>query len=152
MTAIDASIRRLVDELQIRNLVARLSHLADSGTDEEMEAYLQIYTPDGVWAPVVPGTADSSALERRGRDDILAGVNERRAAKLQGPGSHSKHFITTVLVTFESDDVALSRSNFLVFNETDVRPPVVFSTGEYRDHFVRGPEGWNLARREIVVE
>jgi hypothetical protein len=151
MTAIDSSIQRLIDELQIRNLVARLSHLADSGTDEEMEEYLSIYTPDGVWAPIVPG-ATNRALERRGRDDILAGVNERRAAKLQGPGSHSKHFITTVLVTFESDDVTLSRSNFLVFNETNVRPPVLFSAGEYRDRFVRGPEGWNLARREIVVD
>lgn len=151
MTAIDSSIQRLIDELQIRNLVARLSHLADSGTDEEMEEYLSIYTPDGVWAPIVPGATDR-ALERRGRDDILAGVNERRAAKLQGPGSHSKHFITTVLVTFDSDDVALSRSNFLVFNETNVRPPVLFSAGEYRDRFVRGPEGWNLVRREIVVE
>jgi hypothetical protein len=152
MTATDASIQRLIDELQIRNLVARLSHLADSGTDEEMDEYLLTYTPDGVWAPIVPGVADSSALERRGRDDILVGVNERRVAKLQGPGSHSKHFITTLLVTFESDDVALSRSNFLVFNETNVRPPVLFSAGEYRDRFVRGSDGWNLARREIVVE
>jgi hypothetical protein len=147
-----ASIGRLADELEIRNLVARLSHLADTGTDEEMDEYISIYTPDGAWAPVVPGaTENGPALERRGRDEVLAGVNERRAAKLQGPGSHSKHFVTTMLVAFESDQVAVSRSNFLVLNETNARPPVIYSAGEYRDRFVRSREGWKLARREIIA-
>jgi hypothetical protein len=149
---LDVSISRLVDELEIRNLVARLSFLADTGTDEEMNDYISIYTPDGVWAPIIPGAGENSrTLERRGRDEVLAGVMERRAAKLQGPGSHSKHFVTTMLVAFESDEVALSRSNFLVFNEMNARPPVVYSGGEYRDRFVRRPEGWRLERREIIA-
>jgi SnoaL-like domain len=148
----DVSISRLVDELAIRNLVARLSFLPHTDTDEEMDDYISIYTPDGAWAPVVPGASeDSRTLERRGREEVLAGVKERRAAKLQGPGSHSKHFVTTILVAFESDEVAVCRSNFLVFNEINARPPVVYSGGEYRDRFVRRPEGWQLARREIIA-
>jgi hypothetical protein len=143
----DVNIRRLTDELHIRNLVARLSHLADSGTDEEMNEYISIYTPDGAWAPIVPQAAET--LERRGRDAVLAGVMERRGAGLQGPGSNSKHFVTTMTVAFESDDVAVSRCNFLVYNNTNERPPVLFSCGEYRDRFVRTSEGWSLARREI---
>jgi hypothetical protein len=147
----DVSIRRVADELVVRNLVARLSHLADSGSDDDMTEYISIYTADGAWAPIVPASAESSASRaRHGHDDILAGVQERRAAGLQGPGSNSKHFITTMTVAFETDDLAQTRCNFLVYNETNARPPVLYTVGEYRDSFVRTSEGWRLSRREIV--
>jgi 3-phenylpropionate/cinnamic acid dioxygenase small subunit len=151
MATDDRMLRRVVDELEIRNTVARLSHLADSAHDQDVDEYLDIYLEDGAWAPMLPPGATPSAqsLERRGRDQIRDGVLERRRAGLQGPGSHSKHFVTTTMVTFRSDDEAVSRSNFIVYNDTDVRPPTVYSVGEYRDYFARSSDGWRLARREL---
>jgi 3-phenylpropionate/cinnamic acid dioxygenase small subunit len=148
---VDQTWRRVADELEIRNTVARLSHLADSGTDQDIDAYLDIYLEDGAWAPMLPPGATPSAqsLERRGRDQIRAGVLERRKGGLQGPGSHSKHFVTTTMITFQSDDEAVSRSNFIVYNDTDTRPPSVYSVGEYRDYFTRSGGGWKLSRREL---
>jgi 3-phenylpropionate/cinnamic acid dioxygenase small subunit len=151
VSADDRILRQAVDELEIRNTVARLSHLADSGSDQDIDEYLDVYLEDGAWAPMLPpGSAPSGqSLERRGRDQIRNGVLERRKAGLQGPGSHSKHFVTTTMVTFQSDDEVVSRSNFIVYNDTDVRPPTVYSVGEYRDYFTRSSDGWKLVRREI---
>ena len=72
----DIDIGRLADELEIRNLVARLTYLADSGTDAEMEEYAAFYTNDGVWAPMVlseSGAPDES-MWRVGRAAVMAGV------------------------------------------------------------------------------
>jgi 3-phenylpropionate/cinnamic acid dioxygenase small subunit len=148
----DVDAGRVADELRIRNLVARLTHLADSGTEDQLEEYLSIFTEDALWV-VMGGLAGGTSLaaqERRGRDEILEGVRERRAAGIQGPGTNTKHGITTMMVAFESDDKAIARCNWVYYVDTNTDAPRLAAMGEYRNTFVRTSQGWQLACRELI--
>ena len=76
-------LQRVADELEIRNLLARLAQLADGG---DLDDYVSLFAEDAVWEGYGPA--------RRGKADILAGATERRAAGGQGPGTHSYHIVS----------------------------------------------------------
>lgn len=145
----DPAVQRLADELEIRNLVAELSQLADSVPDDELDRYLALFTEDATWAVLADGPA-LNAQERKGHQEILEGVRERRAAGIQGPGTDTRHVISTVVVSFETSDKALARCYWQYFTHTSSSAPVLGLMGEYRNTFVRTPQGWKLARRELV--
>lgn len=135
------------DAGDIRTLLARLAQLADLGTVEE---YLELFAPDAVWSmPEIPQTG-VAASERRGLAEIEAGVVERRAAGVQGPGTNTAHLVTTIAVRFESDDVAVADSTWMFLVDT-LAAPRIASFGRYTDTVHRTPAGWRLARREIRV-
>lgn len=140
-------LRKLADELAIRNLVARLAHMADGG-DLEGD-YLPLFTDDAVWE--FPGSADPSAeaAEVTGPAAILADRVKRREAGFQGPGSHTRHVNTTLAVRVDGADVAEAESYWLFLGDTDSAEPRLRGTGRYHDTFRRTPEGWKLARRRI---
>src|SRR5690606_27411704 len=98
--------------------------------------------------PPHPGTG-APGDERRGLDDIRAGVVERRAAGVQGPGTHTKHVNTTTAVAMDGPDAAWVTSYFQYFTDT-LGMPTLRLVGTYRHRVVRTPEGWRIARREIV--
>src|ERR1700722_8964414 len=114
---LDPAVQRIADELEIRNLVAELTQLADTGSEEELDRYAALFTEDAVWA-VLADSQSLSAQERKGREEILAGVQERRAAGLQGPGTNTRHAVSTLVVTFESTDVALARCYWHYYTDT----------------------------------
>lgn len=132
-------VAAVADELTIRNAVARLAHLADFGTD--LDEYVDIFAPDAVWD--FPGAA------RRGHADIRAGAVDRRATGTVGPGSNTRHVITTQAVRVDGD-VAESDSYFLFYVDT-VEAPRLFNMGHYADRFERTPAGWKLAHRRITL-
>jgi 3-phenylpropionate/cinnamic acid dioxygenase small subunit len=133
-------------ELEIRNLLARLAQLADTGDTDE---YVSLLTDDIVWAMPANPTIGLAASERHGRGEIAAGQRDRMAGGLQGPGSNTMHMISTVSVSFDSDDVATVRSYFTFWGDTTTAP-VVRSAGRYVDTLRRTPGGWKLARRTIT--
>jgi 3-phenylpropionate/cinnamic acid dioxygenase small subunit len=133
-----AAVQRVADELEIRNLVARLAHLADFGSD--LDEYLDLFTPDAVWN--MPGAP------RQGHADILAGAVDRRATGTVGPGSNTRHVITTLAVDVQGD-VATSDCYFLFFVDT-LGARAVQIMGHYHDDHVRTSGGWKLARRSIT--
>ncbi len=90
------------------------------------------------------------ANEKRGHAEIRAGAEERRASGLQGPGTDSRHVLTTVAVNVESDDRATVRSYFLFFGSTSAQP-ALRTMGQYDDVLVRSERGWQLAHRTITV-
>ena len=133
---------RVGDELEIRNLVARTAHTADRG---EVADYVALFTHDAVWRmPPNPATG-LPASERRGRDEIEAGVRERRAAGVQGPGTGTMHTVTTTAVRFDGDDAAVAESYFGFYRSTEL-----LSVGVWRDVLRRTPDGWRLGERAIV--
>jgi len=147
--AIDpAAVRRVIDELEIRNILARLAHIADTASINELDQYLALWTEDGTWA-VLSGTS-LPTQEQRGHAALRAAAKARREAGVQGPGTNSRHIVSTNVVEFESADRARARSYFHVFRDTRGERPVSDSVGEYTDTFVRTPEGWKLHRREVV--
>lgn len=137
-------IEQVAAELEIRNVLARLAHLADDG---DLEEYLDNFTEDATWA-----TAGSDQV-RRGRDDLLAGALERRSSGIQGPGSGTRHVLTTTAVEVLDSGRATARSYFLFLDTDDGGGGVaVRLTGRYLDDFRRTPMGWKLAGRRIVTD
>jgi uncharacterized protein (TIGR02246 family) len=129
----------IVAELEIRNLIARLAHLADHG---DLEEYVLLFTEDASWE--FPGGP------RRGRADILAGATERRTQGLTGPGSASRHVITTLAVQVHDDTTATADSYWMFWRDTDTAP-AVFNMGHYHDTVRRERGTWRLAQREITL-
>jgi 3-phenylpropionate/cinnamic acid dioxygenase small subunit len=136
-------IEQMAAELEIRNVLARLAHLADDG---DLEEYLDNFTEDATWAN--PG----SDQVRRGREDLLAGALERRASGIQGPGSGTRHVLTTTAVEVLDSGRATARSYFLFLDTNDDGGAVIRLTGRYLDDFRRTPMGWKLAGRRIVTD
>jgi uncharacterized protein (TIGR02246 family) len=134
----DKLVAQLAAEAEIRNVIARLGHLADTG---DLDEYITLFTDDAVWG--MPTNT------RRGRDDILAGAHERRATGMQGPGTHTRHVNTTLWVRIDGPDDAVAGSYYLFLAECDTQP-VIRSTGRYEDRFRRTADGWKLASRNIV--
>ena len=94
-------------ELEIRNVLARLAQLADSGDTDE---YVSLLTDDIVWAMPPNPAIGLEGSERRGHDEIAAGQRERMEAGIQGPGSNTLHTISTISVCFDDEDAATTRA------------------------------------------
>jgi 3-phenylpropionate/cinnamic acid dioxygenase small subunit len=130
---------RVAAELGIRNVISRIALLADQG---DLDEYIEQFTEDAVWA--LPTAA------RHGRADIRAGAEARRAEGTTGPGTATRHVITTVVVRVDHADRATADSYF-VFLQNTTTSPTIFNMGAYHDTFVREGDAWRLARREITI-
>jgi 3-phenylpropionate/cinnamic acid dioxygenase small subunit len=93
---------------------------------------------------------DLAANQKHGRAEIRAGAEERRASGIQGPGTNTRHVLTTTSVDVESDDRATARSYYL-FVDSTTTTPTIRTVGQYDDVLVRGAQGWQLARRDITI-
>jgi hypothetical protein len=144
----DDMIRRISDELEIRNLVARLGHMADMG---ELESeYLPLFTEDAEW--IFPGSGDAAATVAtvKGHEEILADRRQRRASGFQGPGTDTRHLNTTLAVRVDGSDTAEAESYWLFIGDGQTGQPRLRGVGLYRDTFRRTPAGWKLSRRQII--
>ena len=134
----DDRVQRLIDETEIRNLLSQIAQLSDEGT---LEDYIACFTEDAIWG-------GSGFPERKGHHEILAGARERRANGISGPGSNTRHLISTS--RFEvAGDTARARSVFLFYSDT-LGNPVLDIMGVWEDELRRTETGWKLARRAIV--
>ena len=124
------------DDAEVRNVVARLAILADGG---DLEEYVDLFTDDARW--------DMPGGELQGRDNLLAGAIERRAAGTVGPGSNTRHVITTQAVAVDGDEAA-SDAYFQFWVNTATEPSIALF-GTYQDRLVRTADGWKLAHRVI---
>ncbi|HEU5309489.1 MAG TPA: nuclear transport factor 2 family protein [Acidimicrobiia bacterium] len=134
-------------DAEIRTVLARIAQLADGG---DLDEYLTLFTEDAVWAMPDNPSVGMLANEKRGHAEIRAGAEERRASGLQGPGTQSRHVLTTVAVDLQSDDRATVRSYFLFVVDTTTTPSIR-TMGQYDDVLVRAADGWKLAHRTITV-
>ncbi|MBY0401163.1 nuclear transport factor 2 family protein [Myxococcota bacterium] len=131
------TLQRLADEAEIRNLLARIAQLADEG---ELDDYVACFTPSATWG-------GAGFPERRGHAAILAGARERRAGGTAGPGSKTRHLISTSVVELDGDR-ARTRSIFLFYRDTTTTP-TLDRMGVWEDVFARTESGWKLAARTI---
>lgn len=135
------------DELAIRNLIAHLAHAADCAPLAEIDKeYLDCFTDDAHWEALPAATAHGTFIQiRKGREDIRAGVIERRAKGWQGPGTNTLHLVTSIEVEV-SGEQAVGRSCFMLLGDLRTAPRIR-NAGHYHDRFVRTAGGWRLARR-----
>jgi 3-phenylpropionate/cinnamic acid dioxygenase small subunit len=129
---------------EIRSLLARVAQLADAGTVEE---YLELFTEDAGWEMPANPAAGAPADRRAGRVDIAAGVRARRAAGLQGPGTATRHVVTSTAVDVGS---AAAVSYWMFFADTTTVPRLV-GIGRYDDRLRRVDGRWLLAHRTITI-
>lgn len=134
-------------DAEIRSLLARIAQLADSG---EIDEYIAQFTEDAVWAMPANALMGMEANTRQGHEEILAGVRERRGGGVQGPGTNTRHVITTTAVSVQDDRHATARSYYLFFGDTTTTP-VLRTMGQYDDVLARGERGWQLAHRTITL-
>ena len=134
-------------DAEIRTLLARIAQLADTG---DLDEYLTCFTDDAVWAMPDNPAVGMTANEKRGHAEIRQGAEERRASGLQGPGTDSRHVLTTIAIDVQSEDRAAVRAYFMFFGTTSTAP-TLRTMGQYDDVVVRGERGWQLAHRTITV-
>ena len=134
-------LQQLADELEIRNLVSTLAHMADMAPEDQLDGYVALFTDDARWE--MPGSL------RQGRDDILAGALDRRENGIQGPGTNTRHVITTHAVRVDGE-AATGNAYFMLVADT-LSSPQVRGIGHYEDRYRRTPEGWKLDQRTITL-
>ncbi len=128
----------VADELEIRNVLARIAQGSDTG---DLTAYGELFTEDARWdMPGVP--------VKNGREEIVAAGAARRAEGVTGPGSRTRHLISTIAVAVDGDR-AVAESYWQFFTDT-ATTPALRSMGAYRDTFLRTEHGWKLAERLIT--
>jgi len=133
-------------DAEIRTVLARIAQLADTG---DLDEYVTLFADDAVWAMPDNPSLGMPASEKRGIDEIRAGAEQRRADGVQGPGTQTRHVLTTTAVFVESDERASARSYFMFYGST-AQQPVLRNMGQYDDVLVRGERGWLLAHRTIT--
>jgi len=134
-----ADIGALAAELAVRNLIARVAQLADTG---DLGEYGGCWAQDGAWE--YPGSPV------HGRAAIVAAAAERRRLGTTGPGSGTRHMITTLQVRVDSADTATADSYFVFLKDEDTGPKLLVM-GAYQDTVRRTADGWQVARRQITL-
>jgi 3-phenylpropionate/cinnamic acid dioxygenase small subunit len=133
-------------DAEIRTVLARIAQLADTG---DLDEYISMFTDDAVWAMPANPSMEMEASARQGHEAILAGARERRAAGVQGPGTSTRHVLTTVAIDVETEARATARSYYLFFATTSTTP-TLRTMGQYDDVLVKRERGWQLAHRTIT--
>ena len=126
------------DELAVRNLVARVAQFADG---PDVDAYVSLFTPDAVW--------DMPGAPRQGHDEIRAGSMARRAAGQIGPGSNTRHVVSTIAVRVHENH-AVADSVWQFYVDTASAPKLQLM-GTYHDECRRQGQEWKLAHRQITI-
>jgi uncharacterized protein (TIGR02246 family) len=126
------------DELAVRNVIARLALYADG---PDVDAYVDLFTTDASWE--MPGAP------RTGRAEIRAGSEERRKRAEVGPGTNTRHSVTTMAVTVDGDRAAAD--SYWQFYVDTASTPRLQLMGAYHDDLVRTDDGWRLSRRQITI-
>lgn len=133
------ALQRLLAEQACRDLVARAAMLTDANRHEDFAA---LFAPDGELTR--PG-----GEPLRGREAIVASYRTRPAGRL------TRHLLGGTVVELLDADRARARTSVLLWSAEEADPAGAFGRparrqvlGEFEDEFVRGPQGWRIARRQ----
>ena len=140
MSDADVLAREAIDQLQIAGVITRMAHVCDMGNLDE---YDQFFTADASCGP--------PSATVRGLAAIIEGSKAHRAAGTTGPGSGTRHVITTVAVSLTGADTAEADSYWQIYEQA-TGVPTVRAMGAYRDSFRRELAGWRIAEREVTVD
>ena len=139
MPADEALLRRVADELALRNLVGRIAQSSDMGTLEE---YGDCWTEDAVMEfPNAP---------QKGRSNLMAAAKARRDVGQGGPASNSRHLISTVVVRCDGGDQATVDSYMQWWRSIDTSPELMIM-GHYHDTVRREGDTWRVAHRVVTL-
>ncbi len=132
-------------ERACERLVTQFSHSVDFG---EAARIADLFSEDGEFT--TPGV-----VTLKGQQELRAGLGERQKKSARV----ARHVCTNLLVTVLDSDHAEGIVYVTMYRhdrepgEGDAPPPICppLMVGEYRDRFIRAPEGWRFARREATI-
>jgi ketosteroid isomerase-like protein len=136
-------LQTLLDERAIERLIAVYCHLVDFG---DAPAIADLFVAEGRWT--------SAEVDMDGQDQIRAGFTRRQAVTRR----QSRHLCTNVVVDVDGDTA--TSLCYLVNYRHDSQTGVAESpapaglpkyVGEYRDRFVRTPDGWRFSERRFEL-
>src|SRR5262249_2066221 len=123
---------------EIRELVARYAHCADSGRFEELVA---LFAEDGLLQ-----IDDREPL--RGRDSILAFLASTRSGIRESSAVRTiRHHVSSLRIDVSARDAATGSSSFLVVTQGGRD-----HGGGYRDRYGVSEGRWVFAARQVRVE
>lgn len=135
-------LERMLIERACERLIQEYCHLTDHG---EAEKVADLFTEDAVWTSASNTMTGRAAIKKGFR------VRQNNVARM------SRHVCTSSLIDV-LDETSARSVCYLTLYRHDGDPARRMSpaaapeiVGEYRDEFVRTPEGWRFRRREIVV-
>jgi hypothetical protein len=132
---------KVADRQDIADLISAYSYGYDT---LDWELFGSIFAPDAIMA--------SPLGESQGRETIVARSREFRE-RLAADGVQTRHYQTNTLLNEGSDGRIGGRTLvFVAWQHTGEPGPTPMHTGEYRDEYVRTPDGWRIARREVVID
>jgi ketosteroid isomerase-like protein len=125
---------------EIRELVARYTHLGDSGKIEELVA---LFEPDAIFE------ADTAPEPLQGRTAIaglLGGLAEDHGG--EAGQTYMRHNVSNLTIQFESQSVATGAAYWFVISDHGL-----WRWGRYRDTYRREGAGpWLFARRRVRAD
>lgn len=129
----EATLRRLQDEIAINRLIAAYSHAV---MRLDAAASAAVYTEDGVLSAF-------SGADVVGRDRI-----ERMLGKIYAPLRFLSQNCGSVVIEVDGDNARAS-SSVAEFVQYKDRDPLGCCFGNYDDRLVRTSEGWRFTRRRF---
>ena len=118
------------DELAIRRLTASYCHVVD---EQRLDDLVALFTADATVTIMGQTYVGES------------GVREWNPGAMAG-----KHILANLVVTLEGDQ-ASGRADWLFFLPGDGGQVSLVAAGAYRDRYIRTPNGWRFARRDIEL-
>lgn len=133
---------------EIEHDCTMLMHRYAVNADQHIDRFFEVFTPDALW--VRPG------MEMRGHAEIQAFMdNMAKSLREANPHGHlTRHLMTTMRIDVVDADKAEGVTYALVFREENFAGTVPVAMNqielvvEYRDIFVRTPNGWLIDRHE----
>jgi ketosteroid isomerase-like protein len=151
MAADADTLQRVVDELDIRNLLARIHNTIDAMRRGEATAedYNANWTEDGIWESPTMGTYHGHEGHQKRRDEAGA-LARQGGAQIPDAGSQSSgtYHITVSTEVRLDGDVAICDSKFL-YGTSQGTGGQIHQVGRYHDEVRRTPEGWKLSHRTV---
>jgi 3-phenylpropionate/cinnamic acid dioxygenase small subunit len=137
--------QNFADDVAVMKLIARIAHLADTG---DLADYAECFTDDATWTLPSDSGVGLPPQTRSGVADIVQGAQERRTLGIQGPGTSTRHVVSTIDVQVDGD-TATSRAYWRYYGQTNARP-LLMTMGQYDDTIRRTSTGWRLQHRIIT--
>ena len=124
-----------LDRIEIEQLAIRYAYGLDTTADNGY-MYADVFTPDGEFVGrQVPLTQGREALARVAR------------SVRKGNSMYVRHFIANHVID-PSPEGATGTVYLMVVDVEEGQPSSIYIGGQYKDVYVRTPEGWRIKRRD----
>ena len=133
----DRALQQLIDRQELVDLVCAYARAMDLQRPEDL---VGLFTEDGVldYGPGFGRIAGHEAMRKRFKSGNA--IFET-----------SRHYLTNIQVEFEGADRARGVTYVYAWHRFGGGKPDGHVYGEYRDVFVRTPQGWRIAERRLLV-